>query len=126
MLKSGHSIVDAGCCLGQDLRKLLSDEATTSSAMYGLDNEPAFCDLGFQLFRGRDTMHTTFIIADLTKSSVPSIEPFVSSLEIICANVLFHLFNPEDQKAVGQHLVRYTKPNAGSIIIRRQVGNMET
>ena len=124
-LKSGHSFLDAGCCLGQDLRKLLFDGVPPSSPMYGLDIEPAFFDLGYELFRDRDKMHATFITADLTKESVPSIESFGSSMDIISANGLLHLFNLEDQKTVARHLVRLTKPRAGSMIIGLQIGSME-
>lgn len=70
-------------------------------------------------------MHATFITADLAKESVPSIEPFGSSMDIISANGLLHLFSLEDQKTVARHLVRLTKPRAGSMIIGLQIGSME-
>ncbi len=124
-LKSGSSFLDAGCCLGQDLRKLLFDGAPSSDSLYGLDMEPAFFDLGYELFRDRDSMRATFITADLTKPSIPSTEPFVSGVDIISAHSLFHLFNLEEQKIVAKHLVRLTKPNAGSMIFGLHIGTLE-
>ncbi len=93
--------------------------------MYGLDVEPAFFDLGYELFRDRDAMHATFIAADLTKPSVASIETLASSIDIVSAFGIFHLFNLEDQKTVALNLVRLTKPKAGSMIIGRHASAME-
>ena len=121
-LKSGQSLLDAGCCFGQDIRKFVFDGAPTSSALHGVDIEPAFFDLGYQLFRDRHKMHAKFIGADLTNPSIPDIEPFVSSIDIICVNSLFHLFDLATQKTVAQHLVRLTKPKAGSMIFGFQLG----
>lgn len=63
-LKSGQTYLDVGCCLGQDLRKLMSDGAPSSQAMYGIDIEPAFFDLGYELFRDKEKMQATFLSAD--------------------------------------------------------------
>ena len=118
-------MLDAGCCLGQDLRKFLFDGAPSSSVLHGLDIEPAFFDLGYQLFRDRHKMHAKFISADLTNPSTPHIEPFVSSIDIISAISLFHLFDLKTQKTVAQHLVRLTKPKTGSMIFGVQLGTPE-
>lgn len=93
--------------------------------MYGLDVEPAFFDLGYELFRDKEKMHATFAAADLTRSSVPSIEPMMSSIDVISAQSLFHLFVLKDQKTVAQHLSKLTKPVPGSIIVGRQLGLVE-
>ena len=124
-LKSGQSLLDAGCCFGQDLRKLLFDGAPSSSVLHGLDIEPAFFDLGYQLFRDRHKMHAKFISADLTNPSIPHINPFDSSIDIVSAVSLFHLFDLRTQKTVAQHLVRLTKPKAGSMIFGFQLGTPE-
>ena len=121
-LKSGQSLLDAGCCFGQDFRKFVFDGAPSSSVLLGVDIEPDFFELGYQLFRDRDKMHAKFICADLTDPSIPQIEPFVSSIDIICVNSFFHLFDLETQKAVALHLVRLTKPKAGSMIFGFQLG----
>ena len=124
-IKTGHSFLDAGCCLGQSLRRLLFDGAPSSNALYGLDIEPAFFDLGHDLFRDRDRMHATFITADLTDPFVTAIEPFTSKIDIISAIGFFHLFNLEDQKTVAQHLASLTTPIAGSMIIGLHIGTIK-
>ena len=103
----------------------MADGAPSSAAMSGLDIESAFFDLGYELFCDREKMHATFIAANLTKASAPSITPFQSKIDIISAQSLFHLFNLKDQKTIAQHLVSLTKPIPGSIILGRQAGDLE-
>ncbi len=93
--------------------------------MYGLDVKPAFFDLGYELFRDKGKMHATCVAADLTKSCVPSIDPMKSSIDVVSAQSLFHLFTLRDQKTVAQHLSELTKPIAGSTIVGRQLGLRE-
>ena len=102
----------------------MSDGAP-SSAMSGMDIEPAFFDLGYEIFRDRDNMHATFLAADLTRTSTPSIAPLRFKIDIISAQSLFHLFKLEDQKTVAKHLVSLVKPVPGSIILERQAGGLE-
>ena len=42
ILKAGYTSLDAGCCLGQHLRKRLYGDALASRALYGIDLEAAF------------------------------------------------------------------------------------
>lgn len=93
--------------------------------MYGLDVEPGFFDLGYELFRDKETMHATCVAADLTKLCVSSIEPMKSSIDVISVQSIFHLFTLKDQNTVAQHLSGLIKPIAGSIIVGRQLGNRE-
>ena len=46
-------LLHTGSCFCQDLQKLLFDDALSSTALCGLDFEPAFFDLGYKLFRER-------------------------------------------------------------------------
>lgn len=124
-LKSGQTFLDVGCCLGQDLRKLMYDGAPSSAAMSGVDIESAFFDLGFELFRDREKMHATFLAADLTKAYAPAVTPLLLKHDVISAQSLFHLFNLKDQKTVAKHLVSFTKPSPGSIIVGRQAGDSD-
>lgn len=102
--KSGQTFLDAGYCRGQDLRKLIKDGAPSSAAVYGLYVEPAIFDLGYELFRDKEKMHATCIAADLTSSSVPNIDRMRSSINVISAQSLFHLFTMKDQKTIAPHL----------------------
>ena len=127
-LKSRQTFLDAGCCLGQDriFGKLLFDGAPSSASIYSIDIEPAFFDLGYELFRDREKMQATLLATDLTKTSILSIESLKSSIEIISAHSLFHLFTMDHQKTVAKHLVMLTKAKPGSIITGRQVGTRKS
>ena len=63
-LKQGHSFLDIGCCLGQDLRRLALDGAPTDN-MYASDIVLDFWDIGFDLFQDRASMNAQFVQADL-------------------------------------------------------------
>ncbi|KAL9591365.1 MAG: hypothetical protein Q9179_007798 [Wetmoreana sp. 5 TL-2023] len=65
--KPPELFLDLGCCLGQDIRKLVVDGAASEN-LYGLDIEPHFIDLGYELFRDRRTLKSRFTIADLLTS----------------------------------------------------------
>ena len=114
-----------GCCLGQDLRKLLNDGAPSSEAMYGIDIESAFFDLGYELFRDREKMQATFLVADLSTPGLPSIDSLEERFDIISAQSFFHLFTLEDQVTAAKHLARLAKPEPGSMIVGRQLGLMD-
>ena len=93
--------------------------------MYGIDIEPAFFDLGYELFRDKEKMHATFISADLTTSVLPSVGLLEAKFDIISVQSFFHLFALEEQVSAATHLTRLTKPIPGSIIVGRQLGLME-
>lgn len=107
------------------MRKLMYDGAPSSSALSGLDIEPTFFELGFELFGDRGKMRAQFTAADLTKKFVSSISPLKSNFDIISAQSLFHLFNLNDQKTIAEHLVSFAKPAPGSIILGRQAGDLD-
>lgn len=45
-LKAGGTYLDAGCCLGRDIRQLLLDGAPSTAALHGTDLEGSFLSLG--------------------------------------------------------------------------------
>lgn len=122
-LKSGETYLDAGCCLGQDIRKLLYDGAPSSAALYGLDLEAPFFDTGYRLFRDKESLLSKSIAVDLTQLELPSIDIVKEGIDIISAQSLFHLFGLEQQELVAKHLVTCSRPKAGSVIIGRQAGD---
>ncbi len=103
----------------------MSDGAPSSEAIYGIDIEPAFFDLGYELFRDREKMHATFLTADLTTPVLPSIVSLSSTFDVISAQSFFHLFTLEDPVTAAKHLARLTNPIPGSIIVGRQLGLLE-
>ncbi|MCJ1355504.1 MAG: hypothetical protein MMC33_005496 [Icmadophila ericetorum] len=119
-----QTFLDAGCCFGQDLRKLAFDGAPPAS-LYGLDLEPAFLELGYDLFCDRAKMvDATFVSGSLLDSAArfPELE---GSIDMVLANSLLHLFTWAEQIVVASRLVGFLKPQPGSMIMGRHVGAVE-
>ena len=64
--------------------------------MSGLDIEPGFFDLGYELFRDREKMHATFLAADLTKTSGPRIAPL--QFKILSVPRVFSIYSNKRSK----------------------------
>ena len=58
--KAGATVLDLGCCFGQDLRRLVADGGSMDN-MYASDLNRELWDIGFDLFRDRDRMKARFI-----------------------------------------------------------------
>jgi SAM-dependent methyltransferase len=115
------NFLDAGCCFGQELRKLASDGAPPET-LYGLDLEPAFIEMGFELFRDREKLSgATFLSGDMldAKRQWPELE---GSIDYIFANSLLHLFPRPQQLEMACRLASFARDRPGSLIIGRQVG----
>ena len=57
--------LDVGCCLGQDIRKLRFD-GVPGERLFGAEINNGFIDLGYQLFRDRDTLGAKIMVADIS------------------------------------------------------------
>lgn len=100
-LKSGGVLLDAGCAFGYVLRQLAMDGAPAAN-LIGTDMQQGFLDLGYDLFKDRDTLE-----------------------DIIHAAALFHLFDWEDQVILGIRLVKFFKKDASkAMIVGRQIGTL--
>ena len=148
-----QKFLDLGCCLGQDLRKLVVDGAPAEN-LHGLDLEGRFIDLGYDLFRDHETLQSRFVVADLQNHeqqedeqgkeeeerngsspdprASPSHSPLPAKLaasalanqiSIIAANSIFHLYSLPEQLALAKRVVRFLTPERGSLILGRQVGS---
>lgn len=138
-------LLDLGCCLAQDLRKLVFD-GVPSENLYGLDVEKGFIDLGYDLFQDRATLKSQFLVEDLLRTdhgggsdtdgdhppgtasalSTPALIPLASlysRVSIIAANSIFHLYNYSDQLRLAKRVVQLLSPEPGSLIVGRQVGS---
>ena len=119
-LQDSQTFLDAGCCFGQDLRKLIFDGAPSSRALAGLDVESAFLELGYELFRDKDKFHATLLPVDLLHGTAP-IPQFDEQMDMISVFSVLHFFLYEPQIEVAKRLVRFSRPKPGSTILGRQV-----
>jgi ubiquinone/menaquinone biosynthesis C-methylase UbiE len=120
-LKGGDSLLDVGCCFGHILRQLAHDGAPASN-IAGTDLRPEFVDLGYELFRDRDTFAAPFITGDILDPANTSLAVLDGKYDILHTASFFHLFGWDDQVRVGERIVRFFKPDADALVLGRQVG----
>ena len=118
-LQAREKLLDAGCCFGQDLRKLVFDGAPNTSNLYGIDNEKVFLDLGYELFRDQDKYQGSFTVMDLFAPAHDS-TAIKGEMNVVSAFSLLHLFPMAEQKMLACCLIEFSKPKPGSMIIGRQ------
>ena len=118
-LKAGASLIDVGCCFGQDLRYLAADGAPTER-MYASDIISEFWDIGFDLYRDASHMKARFISADILDWP-PSLDELRGTMDIILANQFFHLLDWEGQVKAGKNMV--TLSRAGTWLLGYQIGS---
>ncbi|KAI0009071.1 hypothetical protein F4779DRAFT_628084 [Xylariaceae sp. FL0662B] len=118
-----HNFLDAGCCFGQELRKLAFDGAPPKT-LYGLDLEAPFIEMGFEFFQDRAKMAgATFLSGDLLDPTQQWPE-LKGKIDYIFANSLLHLFSRPVQIKLACQLAMFTRNRPGSLIIGRQVGSI--
>ncbi|KAL8671555.1 MAG: hypothetical protein Q9168_003940 [Polycauliona sp. 1 TL-2023] len=101
--QQSSSILDIGCCFGQDLR-FLAAAGVPSDRMRASDIEASFWDLGFDLFRDRESFKARFIQANILDKESP-LAVVRGKVDILLANQVFHLFNRERQVAMAKNIV---------------------
>jgi SAM-dependent methyltransferase len=123
-LKSGNeNLLDLGCCFGQELRKLAADGAIQEK-LYGSDLRAEFFEMGYRLFRDRNTLKSKFIAADITDPNSPLSE-LDGKIDIIYAGSFLHLFSYAGQIEVCKRLVKLLRVKKDSLVLGRQVGNVD-
>ncbi|KAK3173825.1 hypothetical protein OEA41_007157 [Lepraria neglecta] len=118
-LKAGASILDLGCCFGQDLRHMAADGAPTEK-MYSSDIIPEFWDISYDLYRDAGHMKARFIPADVLDPASPLVE-LQGKLDILLANQVFHLFDWERQVEAGKNMVALSR--LGTWLVGYQIGS---
>lgn len=122
-LKDGQSFLDIGCCFGQDIRRLVADGAPSENT-YGSDLRMEFMELGYDLFLDKETLKTKFIAGDVFDPDA-SIKQLDGKIDIIHAAAFFHLFNWDGQVKIAKRFVSLLNPEAGVLVIGRQMANFE-
>jgi len=99
-LKSDSSLLhlDVGCCVGQDIRRLVVD-GVPSSQIIGLELEQGFIDIGYSLFKDRGRLETKFLCADIL-NDIHTLSEFKGKVTSIHLGHVIHVFNRKEQKIV--------------------------
>jgi len=118
-VKEGQTLMDVGCFVGHDLRRLVYDGAPSSN-LYGVDIVN-YWDVGFEMFRDKDQFQAHFIEADFLSVN-PKLEPLAESkVDIISILQVLHQWDLGGQVNAAKALVTFTKP--GSLVVGNQIGN---
>ena len=121
-IKGGDRYVDIGCCVGQDIRKLVYDGAPSENT-YGSDLEKEFTNIGYDLFLDRSTLKTTFITANVFDSA-SDLSQLDGQIDIVHVASFFHLFDWDHQLQAAKRIIALLKAEPGSMVIGRQTGTL--
>jgi ubiquinone/menaquinone biosynthesis C-methylase UbiE len=123
-LKAGETLLDVGCCFGHILRQVVVDGAPAKN-LAGTDLRPEFIELGYELFRDKDTLDVNFVTGDVLDPTNTSLAVLDAKFDIVHSASFFHLFGWDDQVTVGERIVRFFKPRAKALVLGRQVGTRD-
>lgn len=113
--------LDLGCAFGQDIRRLVAD-GVDSRKCYGSDLRLEFMDLGYELFRDKETLQSRFIEGDIFDANT-SLKQLDQKCDIVRAAAFFHLFSWDNQKIVAHRVAKLMRPQKGSLVVGAQVGH---
>ncbi len=117
-VKDSATVLDLGCSLGQDLRRLAADGAPSEN-MYASDLHSELWDMGYDLFRDRDAMKAHFFEADIFDPNSP-LRALNGKIDIIIACQFLHLFSWKGQLDALKKMVAMSRP--GAILVGYQIG----
>ncbi|KAL6719444.1 hypothetical protein ACLMJK_003684 [Lecanora helva] len=122
-LKSGGSIMDVGCFLGMDLRRLVYDGAP-SDRMYAVDIVSHW-DTSYHLFNDEQKFEAKFIESDFLASENADLDKILGKIDIISVSAVLHQWLWEKQVEAAKKLVQYSSgPRA--MIVGYQIGNQRS
>ncbi len=128
-LRAGARFLDAGCCFAQEIRYLVGREGIPSGQLYGVDVEPRFIELGYDLFRDRDSLHSIFMHGDLAASLDSATNTELAKLrdrmDVVYVSSVLHLWGWDDMLAAAKRLVELACDVPGTMIIGSQLGSLD-
>ncbi|KAL5119572.1 hypothetical protein ACEQ8H_002418 [Pleosporales sp. CAS-2024a] len=119
-IKNGQQYLDIGCCMGQDIRKLIVDGAPQEN-LYGSDLKQDFWDIGYDMFCDKTTLRIKFIQADVFDAE-SGLREYDGKIDIVHAASFFHLFDWDDQVKAIKRVIGLLQARPGSVVFGRQGG----
>jgi len=117
-LQNGDSMLDIGCFIGHDLRRLIFDGAP-SNHLYGVDVLNHW-ELGYAMFRDRTKFSAHFIQSDILHPTA-ELQRLNGAIDIISITHVLHQWNWNDQVRVVRRLCELSR--TGSVVVGYQVGS---
>lgn len=121
-LQCGATLLDIGCCFGQDIRKLVLDGAPAAN-LTGAELEQVFLDLGYELFNDKKALASKFVCGDIFAEGAYGLQD--GSFDFVHAGSFFHQFSWEEQIESLTKCLRLLKPQPGSMLLGRQIATVE-
>lgn len=121
-VQSGETFLDLGCCFGQDIRKLIHDGAPSDNII-GVDIEARFIDLGYDLFRDRETLKARFYTGDVFADDF--LREFHGEIDIVFLGSFLHLFSFEQQIVIVTLVQKLLRKRRGSLVFGRHMATEE-
>ncbi|KAI0339310.1 hypothetical protein BDW22DRAFT_618546 [Trametopsis cervina] len=138
--KTGNTVlVDLGCCMGSDVRKIVADGYPASN-VFGIDLRQEFLDLGYRLY-GTDAKGIHFLTSDVfevlyplpeaTSADSPSLDSVTNISQLrgrithFYTGALFHLFDESTQYALALRVAGLLKREPGAVVFGRHQGLQE-
>ncbi|KAL3441674.1 hypothetical protein BJX65DRAFT_322106 [Aspergillus insuetus] len=125
-----NGFLDAGCCVGQELRHLVYAASIPASQLYGFDLEPEFFAMGYKLFRDNaDTFPATFVSGNLGVSDEgwaagEIVGKVKGKVDVVWAGSLLHFWDYGGQVRGVERLIGLTRGGPGTVVCGRQMGSM--
>lgn len=118
--------LDVGCCIGQDIRKLVHD-GVPGDNLYGAELQGEFIRLGYDFFRDKETLKATLMQADAFDLGDGSpLHGLVGRVDIIHMGQVLHLFSWERQRDLLENCVQLLRAATfGALILGQAVGDVE-
>ncbi|KAI0070741.1 hypothetical protein K474DRAFT_1713069 [Panus rudis PR-1116 ss-1] len=134
--RTGQTIfLDLGCCMGTDVRKLVADGYPARNVI-GCDLRQEFIDLGYELYKDKNTSQIHFLTSDIFDVPVSSpsepeaidldkvikLTQLTGQIDYFYAGALFHLFDESTQYELAKRVATLVKRKPGTIIFGRHQG----
>ena len=117
-VRAGETFLDLGCCFGQDIRKLIHDGAPSENIL-GVDTEPRFLELGYELFGDREKLKARFHTQDVFDENF--LAEWRGKIDIIFLGSFLHLFSFEQQKVIIAQLVKVLRKRKDVLVFGRHL-----
>jgi hypothetical protein len=121
-LKSGGKLLDVGCYVGQDLRRLAFEGAPTDG-LYGNDIVNHW-DLGYELFNDKDRFYASYVESDILYPN-EELSKLQGQMHIIHIVHVLHQWDWDTQILACKELVKLSKQESGSLIVGYQGGTSD-
>lgn len=118
-----ETLLDIGCCIAQDLRKLVHDGARSRN-LVGLEVTPGLVEVAYDFFNDHDAFEGRFINADLFDLNHPNLIALRESSSIVHLGMVLHTWDLEGQARACARVVEFLQARPGVLVVGQAVGHL--